>query len=204
MLGPVFRHEMVASGRKRRYHLIRCLAGLFLLLLLWISYQGAVVEAGYYDGYSSSETLSIAARSQLTFVFFSSFVWMTLIGVLGVTPAIAAGAIATERERRTIEYLFATDLSNAEIVLDKLFARLFLIGQLVLGTLPILAIFRLLGGVPGDYLLLHFAALASTAFLAASLTLLISAGCEKARDSVSQSYGALFFWFIAPGLCWQL
>ena len=56
-----------------------------------------------------------------------------------MTPAVAAGGIASERQRRTIEYLFATDLSNGEIVLDKLCARLLTVGKLLLATLPVLA-----------------------------------------------------------------
>ncbi|MEO0531174.1 MAG: ABC transporter permease subunit, partial [Planctomycetota bacterium] len=128
--------------------------------------------------------------------------WATMIGVLAVTPAVAAGAIASERERRTIEYLFATDLSNSEIVLDKLVARLLTVGKLVLATLPVLAIFRLLGGVPGSLLLTHFAMLASTATLTASIAIAVGVWCDRARDAVPRALGAVFVWLIALPLLW--
>ena len=42
--------------------------------------------------------------------FFLSFSWLQILLILLVGPAMAVGTIATERERRTIEYLFVTDL----------------------------------------------------------------------------------------------
>lgn len=201
MLGPVFRHEMFAAGRKRRYTLLRVVLGLLLLLALVICHQSAITQSRYASGvYVERPALSIAARSQLTASFFYSFAWTTLVGVLAAAPAVSAGAIASERERRTIEYLFVTDLSNAEIVFDKLMARLMVIGQVVLCTLPLLAIFRLLGGLPGDLLLLHFASLASTAFCVASLSLMVSTWSQRAREAVPQAYGALLVFLTAPGI----
>jgi len=188
-LGPVFRYEMLAAGRKRRYFLAASLVGLGMLGLL------ATTRAATwaYD----DRGLGIAEAAALSAAFYSAFAWATMLGVLLVTPAVAAGAIASERERRTIEYLFATDLSNGEIVLDKLFARLLTVGKLVLATLPVLAIFRLLGGVSGRLLLLHFVMLASTATLVASIALAVSVCCARARDAVPRALGATFLWLIS-------
>ena len=204
MIGPVFRYEMVASGRKKRYTALRVVIGLFLLFALTACYFAAIEASEYLSGGTGERGLSIAARSQLAVSFFGSFAWLTLLGVLAATPALAAGAIATERERRTIEYLFATDLSNAEIVLDKIMSRLMIIAQIVLSTLPLLAIFMLLGGLPGDLLLIHFCCLASTALCVASLSLMVSTWSERAREAVSQAYGLLFGCLIAPGILMAL
>ena len=204
MLGPVFRHEMLASGRRPRYTVLRVLIGLGMLALLGIGYrivyedqrvQRIVAADGATVGFDAG--LSIAGTAMLTSIFYQQFAWATMLGVLAVTPAIAAGAIASERERRTIEYLFATDLSNGEIVLDKLAARLATVALLVLSTLPVLAIFRLLGGVPGDVLLRHFAILAVSATLTASLALTRGVWCERARDAVPAALSAVFVWLIA-------
>lgn len=200
-LGPVFRHEMVAAGRKRRYIVLRVVVGLLLLAMLAMCYATALTFSSYGSGIvSTNDGLSIAGVSQLTASFYVTFAWSTLLGVLFITPAIAAGAIATERERRTIEYLFATDLSNSEIVLDKLVARLLTVGQIVLAAFPLLAIFRLLGGVPGGLVLIHFAILASSATLVASISIAVSTWCERARDAVPRAYGRVFLLLIAPAL----
>ena len=200
-LGPVFRHEMIAAGRKRRYMVLRVLVGAILLALLGMCYSSAHILTAYDGmGESTDGGLSIAAISRLTAQFYSSFAWWTLFGVLLVTPAIAAGAIATERERRTIEYLFATDLSNSEIVLDKMAARLLTVGQIVLAAFPLLAIFRLLGGVPGDLVLVHFATLASSATLVAAISIAVSTWCERSRDAVPRAYTNVFLLLFAPML----
>lgn len=200
-LGPVFRHEMLAAGRKRRFFGARVLVGLGMLALLAVGYQSVVGQSRFQQLAATGDygefRLSISALAQLTATFYTAFAWATMIGVLVVTPVVAAGAIASERERRTIEYLFATDLSNAEIVLDKLVARLLTVGKLVLATLPVLAIFRLLGGVPGTLLLTHFAMLASTATLTASIALAVGVWCDRARDAVPRALGAVFLWLIA-------
>lgn len=187
--GPVFRHEMLAAGRKRRYFWARGLVGLGMLLLLAIGYLSVVVQGENGEG-----SLSISGVAQLAVAFYVMFAWATMIGVLLITPAIVAGAIATERERRTIEYLFATDLSNSEIVLDKIAARLLVVGKLLLATLPVLAIFRLLGGVPGALLLTHFAMLAGAATLTAAIALTVGVWCERGRDAVPRAIGAVFAW----------
>jgi ABC-type transport system involved in multi-copper enzyme maturation permease subunit len=190
--GPVFRHEMLAAGRKRRYFWVRGLVSLGMLLLLTTGYLSVVSVGENSDG-----RLSISGVAELAVAFYVMFAWATMFGVLALTPAIAAGAIATERERRTIEYLFATDLSNSEIVLDKLAARLLTVGMLVLATLPVLAIFRLLGGVPAELLFMHFAMLASTATLTAAIALTVGVWCERGRDAVPRAVGAVFMWIVA-------
>lgn len=198
-LGPVFRHEMLSAGRKRRYFWAVVVVGLAMLALLTLGYA-TVSEANRIARYASgadSSQLSIAGVARLTSTFYVMFAWATMIGVLLITPVVTAGAIATERERRTIEYLFATDLSNSEIVFDKLLARLLVVAKMVLATLPVLAIFRLLGGVPGKLLLLHFAMLASTATLTAAIALTVGVWCARARDAASRAIAAVFLWLIS-------
>ncbi len=204
-LGPVFRHEMLAAGRKKRYFLGAALVGAAMLALLAIGYATVSESNRYrYNGDTTFEDgrLSISGVAYLTSMFYSQFAWATMAGVLAVTPAVAAGAIAMERERRTIEYLFATDLSNSEIVIDKLLARLLVVAKLVLAALPVLAIFRLLGGVPGSLLLVHFAMLASTATLVAAIALTVGVWCDRARDAVPRAIGAVFIWLIAWPVLW--
>ncbi len=130
--------------------------------------------------------------------FFVAFAWLTMLTAMVITPAVSAGAIASERERRTIEYLFATDLSNAEIVLPKLVGKLLLVGKLVLVALPVLAIFRLLGGIPGNLLVLFFAGLASTVTLLTVGAMCISVWTPRARDAIIRVYLVEAVVFVLP------
>ena len=139
--GPIFAVELLTSARRARYFLIRVLYALVLLFMLWITYEQ------WRQWQNVSEINNIAAVANLTAQFFSVFAWVQMLAVVFLGPAMVAGAIATERERRTIEYLFASQLSNAEIVLGKLFARTIHIVYLVLVGVPVLALAMLMGGI---------------------------------------------------------
>jgi len=191
LLGPVFSVEIVTSARRARYFVLRTAYALILLLLLWSVYETARIR-------SASLELNIRQTAELTAGFFSSVAYLQLIAVLLVGPAIAAGTIAEERQRRTIEYLFTTDLSNREIILDKLAGRLLLITYLIVVGLPILATFRLFGGISLDVLIILFVVTASTMIVVASVSVCISVWSTKPRDAVLRTYLVLLAVLILP------
>lgn len=188
LFGPVFWSEMVTTARRNRYFVLRVLFAGAMLFFLWTCYLSV-------DAFKSSSAWDIRDSTRLASSFFATFAWLALIGTLLVAPAIAAGTIATERERRTIEYLFATDLSNAEIVCSKLLSKLLLIGKLILVSVPVLAIFRIMGGIPGDLLYMYFIGLASTACFLSTLSVCISVWSPRARDAIIRVYLVLVVLF---------
>jgi ABC-type transport system involved in multi-copper enzyme maturation permease subunit len=192
LLGPVFVAEMVTTARRRRYMLMRVVFACALLFILWICCLGV------RNGRMVGGPLSLSESSSLATAFFISFSWTTLIGTILVVPAIAAGTIATERDRRTIEYLFATDLSNAEIVLSKVFAKVLLVAKLLVVALPVIAIFRLLGGIPGDLLMAFYAILASTAVTLVMMSVSVSVWTTRARDALTRVYLLLAAILVLP------
>ena len=58
----------------------------------------------------------------MTRIAFQAFLWMLVAQMMPVLAALsrAALSIALEKDRRTLDFLLATRLSNAEIVLGKL------------------------------------------------------------------------------------
>ncbi len=185
LLGPIFRVELVATARRRRYFLLRVLYAILILFVLWTAYESSSWAR------SGQGNVSIQHGATLAASFFYSFSWLQMLALLVVGPAMAVGTIASERERRTIEYLFATDLSNTEIVLGKTIARLMLIGQFVLVGLPILFMFRLMGGIPANLLLTTFLLAASTAMLLTALSICVSVWSARARDATVRIYVSL-------------
>ncbi len=182
-LGPLFHVEMVSVARRRRYFVLRVVYGLLALFILWSTYTSMRAFS-----MGTGQTVSIQQGAMLATGFFVAFSWLQILAILAVGPAMAVGTIATERERRTIEYLFTTDLSNSEIILGKLAARLCLVGQLLLVGLPILFLFRLLGGIPAQLLVVTFMFAASTSLLIASLSISVSVWSERARDATVRVY----------------
>ncbi len=192
LAGPIFRVELVTVARRRRYFVLRVLYAALILFVLWATYSSSS-----YLRYGAGSN-SIRNSAMMAAGFFISFSWLQLLAVLTIGPAMTVGTIATERERRTIEYLFTTDLSNAEIILGKTFARLTLLGQLVLVGLPILFLFRIMGGIPAAALTASFLITASTAVMITALSICVSVWSPRARDATVRIYLLLIVLFLLP------
>jgi ABC-type transport system involved in multi-copper enzyme maturation permease subunit len=137
-LGPVFAYEWLTASRRWQGYALRSL--LVLLLLLGLS----GVWLGSHDG---AVELSVQQVAEIGRGFYAVTTLMVL-GLVGlVAPAAAAGAICLDKARGNLTLLFATDLTDAEIVLGKLAARLVPVLGLIACAAPVQALTTLLGGV---------------------------------------------------------
>jgi hypothetical protein len=91
--------------------------------------------------------LTIQAMSGVGLGFFRAIVVTQLTLVILAAPAAAAGAICQDRSSGKLRQLLATDLTDSEIVLGKLAARLVPVLGLVCCALPVISLSSLLGGV---------------------------------------------------------
>ena len=108
---------------------------------------------------------------------FSAFCAITIgqeILVLLLTPALVAGVIADEKQRKTLHYLMASRLSSAEIVLGKLLVRMLYVTVLLGVSLPVLSLLVLMGGVDPRLVLLSCGATLSTGWFLAALSIWVS------------------------------
>ncbi len=75
---------------------------------------------------------------------------------------LVASAVAVEKDRKTLDLLLLTSLSNRELVLGKLLAGMLSVIVVVVATLPLLMIIALLGGIsPGQIIRVEAVTLAS-------------------------------------------
>ncbi len=132
--------------------------------------------------------------------FFQTFSVVQLLAVLLLTPAMMAGAIAQERERRTIEYLFASSLTNAEIIMSKFLARTIHVASLLVVGLPLLAIAMLLGGVDPQLLLIVFVVTVTTLVAMAVVVDRHQRMVKRSRDAVARSYAFTLLFLIVPAM----
>jgi ABC-type transport system involved in multi-copper enzyme maturation permease subunit len=123
--------------------------------------------------------------------FFGVFMIVQVILVALLTPAYVGGAIADEKDRKTLEFMLATDLYNHEIVLSKLLSRLANIALFLLTGLPILSILQFLGGVDADLMLMGFVGTGLTMLGIGSVSLLFSTLYQRPRDAIGISYMAV-------------
>jgi ABC-type transport system involved in multi-copper enzyme maturation permease subunit len=149
--------------------------------------------SGHYDDNR------IDTAAQFAGTIFEVFVSVQFILVTLLTPIYTASAIADEKERRTLEFLLATDLRNREIVLSKLLARFLNLVMLILAGLPILALLQFLGGVDPDLVLASYAATLATVASIAALGTLFSVVLRRGRDAILMTYLCIFGYFVGWG-----
>jgi ABC-type transport system involved in multi-copper enzyme maturation permease subunit len=194
LAGPVLFYDLVAMGRRPRFILVRGLYALALLLVLFLVYE-------YLESYRALRVLpgarvapgalSHKELARLGQAFFTAFLSVQFLAVLALTPAYTAGAIAEEKDRRTLEFLLATDLGDREIVLSKLLARVANLALIVLTGLPVLSLLQFWGGVDPELVLAGFIATVLTMFSLACVSILVSVYARKTREALVLTYLAL-------------
>jgi ABC-type transport system involved in multi-copper enzyme maturation permease subunit len=194
--GPVFLYELLRVSRRSRYFFLRTAYAGGLLLLLCYTYLVTSLDGRAYQAPTPNALASLAA----TFFYVFMFAQFTLVTLL--TPAYVAGAIAEEKERRTLEFILATDLRNREIVLGKLAARVANLTLLVLAGLPVLSLLQFLGGVDPGLVVAGFAATGLSLVSLAGLSIFHSVLCKRAFDAIVLSYLTVAAYAGLSLVCW--
>jgi ABC-type transport system involved in multi-copper enzyme maturation permease subunit len=125
-----------------------------------------------------------------------TIVWFQFFAAQLVAVAMLSTAISDEVYSRTLSALLTTPLSDRQIVLNKLSSRLFQVLLLVATSLPLLAVVRVLGGIPWDFLIVSLCLTAATVVFAGSVSLLFSVLCRRAYVVLILSVLALAFFFV--------
>jgi ABC-type transport system involved in multi-copper enzyme maturation permease subunit len=192
-LGPLVPFDLARTARRSRFVLHR-IYSYFLLLVLGLLYFSWAVRR-------SGAEVRVREVARFAMLFVNSFLVVQLLAVAVLTPAFTAGAIAEEKESRTLEFLLATDLRNREIVLGKLLTRLANLALLILTGLPILCLFQFFGGVDPNLVLAGYAVTGLTLLSLAGLSILCSVYAHRSRDAIMLTYLAAAGYLIASSLC---
>jgi ABC-type transport system involved in multi-copper enzyme maturation permease subunit len=171
-----------------------------LLFVLFLAYTNRFPVSGIAD-MMREQRLSINERSRFAGSFFSSFMTLQFVVILLLTPLYTAGAIAEEKERRTLELFFVTDLSNREIVLGKLASRLAKLFLLLLTGLPVVSLLEILGGVDPNMVIAGFVASAMLMLSVGSLSIFASVAAATVLGATLCSYvatGAFALFCVVP------
>src|SRR4051794_815768 len=117
-LGPVLERELLVTARRGRFFVLRFLYGLALFALVVTACRGA---GGVPVGTATISPTHLVPSARGLFL---ALVFLQWLAVIVLTPALVSGAIAGEYQRKTLHDLLTSDLSDAEIILGKLSARL--------------------------------------------------------------------------------
>ena len=187
--GPVFNFELIKTARRGRFYLIRAFYAVILFFILW------GVHAAWV-----SETSGELDSHMVSWFAFSAFGAITIgqeILVLVLTPALVAGVIADEKQRKTLHYLMASQLSSAEIVLGKLMVRMLYVTVLLGVSLPVLSLLVLMGGVDPRLVMLSCGATLSTGWFLAALSIWVSTIARRVREAFFIAFGLECLWLFS-------
>ncbi|WP_406696231.1 hypothetical protein V5E97_35110 [Singulisphaera sp. Ch08] len=186
-LGPVFAYEWIATSRRWQWYAMRSLftAMLFVALLVVLS-QSSTRPSG----------MTLHELATLGKNFFIAVIGTQLTLVLLVAPAATAGAVCLDRSSGMLTHVLVTDLSDSEIVLGKLAARLVPVLGLVACALPLMAILTLLGGVDPNALVGAFIVTVGIAVLGSSLAFAFSLWVKRTHEAMLGTYAIWGIWLV--------
>jgi ABC-type transport system involved in multi-copper enzyme maturation permease subunit len=200
LFGPVLAYDVLRVGRKSRYIWFRVAYAVILALMLtWVYF--AWYEVARYRGSGQIRPKDLA---QLAETYFTVYMVVQFILVCVLTPASVAGSIADEKERRTLEFMLATDLRDREIIFGKLASRVGSMILFLLAGLPILALMQFFGGIDPDLVLAGFSATVLIVISLAALSIAASVLSRKARDAIALTYLAAVAYVVVSGVIYVL
>ena len=185
LVGPVFTRELTALPRSLRLYLTRAgyVAALFgLAFTTWLIYSQSV------RGISDMTAFGLTVFS--------------LLGPLQVALAVVfsalltAAAVAQEKDRRTLDLLLMTNLSNVELVLGKLLASLLMVLMLLAASFPLFLSLTLLGGISYLQVLRVIGISFCSAIFAGSLGSTIALWRERTFQSLALTALLLVLWIL--------
>jgi ABC-type transport system involved in multi-copper enzyme maturation permease subunit len=142
LFGPIFAKELVEMARRWRYYMNRIILGGVVLFVLFVAYEN---NRQRYN--PTTATMVPIGMSKMAEVFFQSYLWVQFLSVFLFVPFFLTGVISGEREQKTLDLLFTTQLRDRDIIFGKLGSRVVSMLMLILSGIPIIAITMLMGGV---------------------------------------------------------
>lgn len=173
-LGPLFHYDLVNSTRRGQHTLLRCLTAALLLVTLLLGYTLHVHSFDPFQPFAAPPAMQPRDQSNFANWFMMACLVVQMIGLFLLTPMIVSDSIAREKENRTLEFLFVTELTDWEIISGKLFSRLWYLVGILLTALPILALTQLFGGVDIAHIGFGYAALLSSLFVLCAISMFCS------------------------------
>ena len=166
---PIIRKEVLMALRTRKAILMQALYLLVVGALVYLLWPAEGLQD--IGGHQSRRILAVLAVAQVVLVALFA-------------PVFTASSLTIERERNTLESLFATPLKPWEIVLGKMVGALASLVLLVLSGTPALASPLMLGGLTGGEVLAAMALLLVTAVFLGAIGLLVSSFMHRSYRAI--------------------
>ena len=186
LVGPVFTKELRVASRQRRQYVFRFayLAALTVFVVLsWL----AVVR---FD-VSLSPGLRISRMPEVGKRVVNLVMWFQCIAAQLMAVIVTSTSFSDEIGSGTLAVLVTTPLTNLRIVTGKLLGHMLQILVLLAISFPLLAIVRVLGGVPWGFVVAGLGIAATASLFAGAVTMLHSMRFRRAYVTIAVSIGTI-------------
>ena len=130
----------------------------------------------------------VVVTGELGRLLFIGVLFIELMLIIFIVPALTAGAITSERERKTYDLLQTTLITKATFVVGKMQSALGYIVLLLLSAIPLQSIAFLFGGVSEAELILALLVLAVSAVTLGAFGMFFSSITERTLSATVRSY----------------
>jgi len=199
LAGPIFEKELRVASRRKRNYLLRFIYLLLLTVFIVFAWGTAVGVAG-----SGSAALRASRMAEAGKYITSTIIWFQFIAVQLIAAASLSTAVNEEIHRRTLALLMTTPVNSFQIVAGKLCSRLLQPALLLALTLPALAVVRVFGGVPWDYVVCGLCVTFTAAVFAGSVSLFFSIHQKRASQVISSAFLICILLYAALPALFQL
>jgi ABC-type transport system involved in multi-copper enzyme maturation permease subunit len=188
VFGAVFTREATVAPRRISFFAARTLFAAALFALTATAWQLLI---------GSQRVENVGDLAWFGASAFQILAQLQLAVAMPFSALLVASAVALEKDRKTLDLLLMTNLSNSELVLGKLLASMLSVVVIVVAAFPLLAIISLLGGIsPGQIFRVQAVTLAS-ALVAASLGSTVALWREKTFQALAMTALVLVLWLVA-------
>ena len=196
LTGPLLDKELRVSSRRRRNYFLRFIyIALLSIFILSTWYSTLAIRS------SGSTVYQISRLSQAGKNIITGIVWFQFVVAQIVAIVMLSSSVSDEIRSGTLSVLMTTPINSFQIVTGKLLSKLLQLTLLLAISLPLLAIIRVFGGVPWDYIVASVCITLTAAVLAGALSLLLSMSYRYAHTVILVAIMAYLVVFgVLPGL----
>jgi ABC-type transport system involved in multi-copper enzyme maturation permease subunit len=171
-------------------------------ILLWSFYLAILIGFAmltYSNSASGYSTSIVDAQSRLR-TFYQSIMILLGVMVVGIAPALTAGAIVMERQRRSLDLVFSAPVSPKYYLVGKMISSYRYIWMLLILSVPVTSACVVLGGATWSDVIAAYVILSLNALVYTAIALLISTLSKQPVAAIVWSYAAAIFYTIGTGV----
>ena len=199
LTGPIFDKELRVSSRRLRNYVLRF--AYVSLLTVFIAFAWFFLAR---IGSSASLVYQVSRMSETGKYITTTIIWFQFLAIQLIAIVMLSNAISDEIYHRTLGLLMTTPISSLQIVIGKLFSKLLQLVLLLAITLPLLAIIRVMGGVPWDYVVSSLCMTLTAAVFAGSVSMVFSITNRHSHSVIVRTVLVCFLFYIGPPVVVQL